>query len=88
MAKLVSPRSKSKLPMDVVSSHNSDTSPIMHHELPTADALEAKLLIKRDSASALRDEVHMLRKQTTQSQAALKTTVKYLVDFDTSPTYL
>ena len=35
----------------------------------------------RDSASALRDEVDMLRKQTAQSQAVLKTTIKYLVDF-------
>jgi hypothetical protein len=55
----------------------------VHHELPTADALEAKLLVERDSASALRDEVDMLRKQTTQSQAILKTTIKYLVDFKT-----
>ena len=39
--------------------------------------------IERDSASALRDEVDMLRKQTTQSQAVLKTTIKYLVDFKT-----
>ena len=30
-------------------------SPIVHHELPTTDALEAKLLVERDSASALRD---------------------------------
>ena len=69
--------------MDVVSSHNSGTGPIVHHELPTADALEAKLLVERDSASALREEVDMLRKQTTQSQAVLKTTIKYLVDFKT-----
>ena len=67
--------------MDVVSSHSSGTSPIMYHELPTVDALEAKLLVERDSASALRDEVDMLRKQKTQSQAVLKTTIKYLVDF-------
>ena len=54
--------------MDVISSHNSGTGPIVHHELSTADALEAKLVVERDSASALRDEVDMLRKQTTQSQ--------------------
>ena len=46
--------------MNVVSSHSSGTGPIMHHELPTADALEAKLVVERDSASALRDEVYML----------------------------
>lgn len=46
------------------------------------NALEAKLVVERDSASALRDEVDMLRKQT-QSQAVLKTTIKYLVDFKT-----
>ena len=69
--------------MDVASSHSSGTGPIMHYELPTADALEAKLVVERDSASALRDEVDMLRKQTTQSQALLKTTIKYLVDFKT-----
>ena len=69
--------------MDVVSSHNSGTGPIVHHELLTADALEAKLLVERDSASALRDEVGMLRKQTTQPQAVLKTTIKYLMDFKT-----
>ena len=67
--------------MDVASSHSSGTGPIVHYELPTADALEAKLVVERDSASALRDEVDMLRKQTTQSQAVLKTTIKYLVDF-------
>ena len=67
--------------MDVASSHNSGTGPIMHYELPTTDALEAKLVVERDSTSALRDEVDMLRKQTTQSQAVLKTTIKYLVDF-------
>ena len=43
-------------------------------------ALEAKLLVERDSASTLRDEVDMLRKQTAQSQAVLKATIKYLVD--------
>ena len=69
--------------MDVVSSHRSGTGPIVHHELPTADALEAKLVVERDSASALRDEVDMLRKQTSQSQSVLKTTIKYLVDFKT-----
>ena len=69
--------------MDVVSSHSSGTDPIVHHELPTVDALEAKLFLKIDYASALRDEVNMLRKQTTQSQAVLKTTIKYLVDFKT-----
>ena len=69
--------------MDVVSSHRSGTSPIVHQELPTTDALEAKLVVERDSASALRDEVDMLRKQIAQSQAVLKTTVKYLVDFKT-----
>ena len=83
MPKQASPRSKSKVPMDVASSHNSGTSPIVHYELPTADALEAKLVVERDSASALRDEVDMLRKQTTQSQAVLKTTIKYLMDFKT-----
>ena len=83
MAKQVSPRSKSEVPMDVVSSHSSGTSPIVYHELPTAGALEAKLLVERDSASALRDEVDMLRKQTAQSQSVLKTTIKYLVDFKT-----
>ena len=50
MAKQVSPRSKSEVPMDVVSSHISGTGPIMHHELPTADALEATLLVERDPA--------------------------------------
>ena len=69
--------------MDVASSHSSGTGPIVHYELPTADALEAKLVVERDSASTLRDEVDMLRKQTTQSQAVLKTTIKYLVDFKT-----
>ena len=67
--------------MDVASSHSSGTGPIVHYELPTSDALEAKLVVERDSTSALRDEVDMLRKQTTQSQAVLKTTIKYLVDF-------
>ena len=57
MPKNVSPRSKSEVPMDVVSSHSSGTGPIMHHELPTVDALEAKLLVERDFASALRAEV-------------------------------
>ena len=69
--------------MDIVSSHSSGTGPIMHHELPIADSLEAKLVVERDSASTLRDEVYMLRKQTTQSQAVLKTTIKYLVDSKT-----
>ena len=69
--------------MDVASSHSSGAGPIVHHELQTADALEATLLVERDSASAVRDEVDMLRKQTTQSQAVLKTTIKYLVDFKT-----
>ena len=69
--------------MDVVSSHSSGTGPIVHYELPTANALEAKLVVERDSASALRDEVDMLRKQTTQSVPVLKTTIKYLVDFKT-----
>ena len=83
MAKQVSPRSKSKVPMHIVSSHSSGIGPIVHCELPNADALEAKLVVERDSASALRDEVDMLRKQTTQSQIVLKTTIKYLVDFKT-----
>ena len=83
MAKQVSPRSKSEVPRDVVSTHSSGTGPIVHHELPTVHALEAKLVVERDSASALRDEVDMLRKQTAQSQAVLKTTIKYLVDFKT-----
>ena len=69
--------------MDIVSSHSSGTGPILHHELPTADALEAKLVGERDSSSALRDEVDISRKQTTQSQAVIKTTIKYLVDFKT-----
>ena len=69
--------------MDVVSSHRSGTGPIVHHELPTVDALEAKLLVEIDSASTHRDEVDMLRKQTSQSQAVIKTTIKYLVDFKT-----
>jgi hypothetical protein len=69
--------------MDVVSSHSSGTGPIVHHELPTTDALETKLLVDRDSASALRDEVDMLRKQTAQSQAVDMTSIKYLVDFKT-----
>ena len=64
MAKQVSPRSNSEVPMDVVPSHISGTGPIVHYELPTADALEAKLLVEKDSTSALRDEVDMLRKQT------------------------
>ena len=68
MAKQVSSRSKSEVPMDVASSHSSGTGPIVHYELPTADALEAKLVVERDSASALRDEVDMLRKQTAQSK--------------------
>ena len=83
MAKQVSPRSKSEVPMDVVSSHSSGTGPIVHYELPSPDALEAKLVVERDSASALRDEVDMLRKQTTQSHAVLKTTIQYLVNFKT-----
>ena len=53
--------------MDVVASHSSGTHPIVHHELPTAHALEAKLVVEIDSASALRDEVDMLRKQKAQS---------------------
>ena len=53
--------------MDVASSHNSGTGPIMHYELPTTNALEAKLVVERDSASTLRDEVDMLRKQIAQS---------------------
>ena len=69
--------------MDVVSSTTSGTGPIVHHELPTAHALEAKQVLERDYASALRDEVDMLRKQTAQSQAVLKTAIKYLVDFKT-----
>ena len=52
MAEQVSPRSKSEVPMDIVSSHGSGTGPIVHHELPTAHALEAKLVVERDSASA------------------------------------
>ena len=68
--------------MDVVSSHSSGTGPIVHHELPTADALEAKLVVERDSTSRI-DEVDMLMKKTAQSQAVLKTTIKYLVDFKT-----
>jgi hypothetical protein len=67
--------------MDVGSSQSSGTGPIVHRELPTADALEAKLLVERESASALRDEVDMLRKQTAQSEAVLTKTIKYLVDF-------
>ena len=67
--------------MDVVSSHSSGTGPIMHHELPSTDALEAKLLVEREFVSTLRDEVDMLRKQTAQSQAVLTKTIKYLVDF-------
>ena len=69
--------------MDVVSSNSSGTGPIVHYELPTTDALEAKVVVERDSASALRDEVDMFRKQTAQSLAVLKTTIKYLVDFKT-----
>ena len=69
--------------MDIGSSQSSGTGPIMHHELPTADALEAKLLVERECASALRDDVDMLRKQTTQSQVVLMKTIKYLVDFRT-----
>ena len=61
--------------MDVASSHSSGTGPIVHYELLTADALEAKLVVERDSTSALRDEVDMLRKQTAQSQVVLKTTL-------------
>jgi hypothetical protein len=83
MAKQVSPKSKSEVPMDVVLSQSSGIGPIMHHELRTADALEAKLLVERDSNSTLRDDVDMLRKQTAQSHAVLKTTIKYLVDFKT-----
>ena len=83
MAKQVSPKSKSEVPMDVVSSQSSGTGPIVHHELPNTNALEAKLVVERDFASALRDEVDTLRKQTAQSQAVLKTTIKYLVDFKT-----
>ena len=40
-------------------------------------------MVERYSTSALRDEVDMLRKQTTQSQVVLKTTIKYLMDFKT-----
>ena len=69
--------------MDIVSSHSSGTGPIVHHELPTVGALEAKLLVERDSVSALRDEVDMFRKQMAQSQAVHKTTIKYLVDLKT-----
>jgi hypothetical protein len=69
--------------MDIGSSQSSGTGPIVHRELPTADALEAKLLVERESASALRDEVDMLRKQTAQSEAVLTKTIKYLVDFTT-----
>lgn len=69
--------------MDVVSSQSNGNGPILHHELPIADALEAKLLVERYFACALRDEVDMLRKQTSQSQAVLKTTIKYLVDLKT-----
>jgi hypothetical protein len=69
--------------MNVGSSQSSGTGPIMQHELPTADALEAKLLVERESASALRDELDMLRKQTAQSQVVLMTTNKYWVDFKT-----
>ena len=83
MAKQVSPRSKSEVTMDVASSHNRGTDPIVHYELSTADALEAKLVVERDSAFALRDEVDILRKQISQSIAILKTTIKYLVDFKT-----
>ena len=83
MAKQVSPRSKNKVRIDVVSSHGSGTGPIVHHELPSADAIEVIVLVVRDSASALRDEVDMLRKQTTQSQAVDKSTIKYSVDFKT-----
>ena len=83
MAKQVSPRLKSEVLMDDASSHSSGTGPIVHYELPTADALEAKLVVERDSASALRDEVDMFRKQIAQSVAVLKTTIKYLVDFKT-----
>ena len=68
--------------MDVVSSHSSGTGPIVHYELPTVDALEAKLVVERDSTSLI-DEVDMLMKKTAQSQAVLKTTIKYLVDFKT-----
>ena len=67
--------------MDVGSSQSSGTGPIVHRELPTIDALEAKLLVERESASALRDEVDMLRKQAAQSKAVLTKTIKYLVDF-------
>ena len=81
MAKQVSPRSESEVPKDVASSHSSGTGPIVHYELPTSDALEATLVVERDSTSAHRDGVDMLRKQTAQSQAVLKTTIKYLVDF-------
>ena len=45
MGKQVSPRSKSEVPMDVVSSHSSGTSPIVHYELPTDGAPEAKLVV-------------------------------------------
>ena len=69
--------------MDLVSSHGSGTGPIVHYVLPTADALEAKLVVERDSASALRYEVDMLRKKTSQSHVVLKTTIKYLVNFKT-----
>ena len=61
MAKQVSPRSKSVVPMDVASSDGSGTGPIVHFELPTAGALGAKLVVVSGSASALSDEVDMLR---------------------------
>ena len=54
MEKQVSPRSKSEVPMDVVSSHSSGTGSIVNHELPKVDALEAKLLVETDFASALK----------------------------------
>ena len=47
--------------MDVVSSHSTGTGPIVHHELPTTDSLEAKLLVERDSASGLSDEAATVR---------------------------
>ena len=57
--------------MDVSSSHSGGTGSIVHYELPTAEALEAKLVVERDSASALRDEVDMLRDHKQYSRQPL-----------------
>ena len=69
--------------MDVASSHSSGTGPIVHYELPTADALEANLVVERILLLHLEMKLTCWGSKQPQSQAVLKTTIKYLVDFET-----